>query len=56
MGPEADPERLTQSMVKTMLDFNVKFVGADLGFGFGLNDRVLEKLYSINAKKVLNLK
>lgn len=44
MGPEADPERLTQSMVKTMIDFNVKFVGADLGFGFGLNDRMRKLL------------
>jgi hypothetical protein len=40
LGKEAASENLIPSMCKTLLHFKVRYVGADLGFGFGLNDRM----------------
>ena len=45
-GKEAAPEAVVFSIAKTLLDFNVSFVGADLGFGWGSNDRLKNMLPS----------
>ena len=40
LGREASPENVTLSIAKTLMDFHVQFVGADLGFGWGTNDKM----------------
>ena len=40
IGKEAEPENLIPSIVQTLMHFKAKFIGADFGFGFGLNDRM----------------
>lgn len=44
VGKEAEPENLIPSIVKTIMDFRAFTVGADFGFGFGLNDRMRKLL------------
>lgn len=44
VGAEADPENLLHSLASLIVRFNAKVIGADFGFGFGLNDRLRKML------------
>ena len=46
IGKEAEPENVTVSIAQSLIHFKVSIVGADQGFGFGLNDKMRKLLPS----------
>ena len=51
VGKEAEPDNVVPDIAKHLLKFGATIVGADWGFGFGLNDR-LKKLLPSNFNYV----
>lgn len=44
IGKESEPEEVIPAIAKLLIRFNAKVVGADWGFGFGMNDRLAKAL------------
>ena len=44
VGPEAEPNTMLPEIARLLMHFKCKAIGADYGFGFGLNDVVRKKL------------
>ncbi|MBU1082610.1 MAG: hypothetical protein KKB59_19140, partial [Spirochaetes bacterium] len=59
-GEDVDPERQLPQIIETLKQYNVKIVGADEGFGFASNDRLIRTFgpdriqkYRYNKQKAL---
>lgn len=47
MGKEAEPDNLIPALAKLIMDFRATIVGADFGYGFGMNDQLRRALPSV---------
>jgi len=51
VGEEADPEVQTERLIEILEKYNVRLIGVDYGFGFGLNGRLIRKFGAQRVQK-----